>query len=145
MPCVVFVWRYVCFVSFSSFRFSFKLRPFVQSLFDVHAPRQSHAVNQQLTACVPFCALFLSCFLGHYYVGVHVDVAFSEYSVPSIAASSLYVCMYMWRVPCDQGVLGFDDITSSILRKDSFHQSINRSIIICDAYRPINVSAGGGC
>ena len=40
---------------------------------DMYAPRQSHAVTQQLPTCVLYCfCFFLVCFFG-------VDVSFSEY------------------------------------------------------------------
>ena len=53
-----------------------KPRPFVQSFFDMHAPRQPHAVTSQLSA-----SFFFSFFLG--------GVAFSKYFC-TIAIFSLY-------------------------------------------------------
>ena len=61
-----------CFVSFSSFLLSLKPGPFVLSFFDMHTPRQPHAVTQRLS--VSAFVLFICCFLE--------DAAFSEYFVP---------------------------------------------------------------
>ena len=49
-----------CFVSFLSFVFliSLKPRPFVQSFFDMHAPRQSHAVTNCLRTFCFYLFLF---------------------------------------------------------------------------------------
>ena len=88
-----------CFVFV--FLLSLKPRLFVQSLLDIHAPRQPHAVPQQLSAPF-FCFFVLFCFFG--------NVAFSEYFC-TIAVFSLYG-EYVVRsffpngvfLPCDHGL-----------------------------------------
>ena len=85
----------------SVFVFLILLNPrlFVQLFFDMHAPRQPHAVTLQLS--VFFVCLVSFCVFG--------DVAFSEYYVPLrfpfCIDSALYVFLPDGAVlPCDHGL-----------------------------------------
>ena len=61
--CVVFLWRYVCFLSLSSFFLSLMPRPFVQSFFVLRYARAPTATRSYLTTV---CVLFRFCFLLFY-------------------------------------------------------------------------------
>ena len=62
-------------------------RPFAQSFFDVHAPRQPGAVSDQINTCTCIYVV-LSCFIYFFVFG---DVAFP---------STVYYCcfLFVWRI-----------------------------------------------